>query len=111
MRRQSLIAALDRDGAGSYRAHDSRLAAVSHSPRPSIGMVQVTQPLAGLDPDRQDASARKSIRPGSVYVEQVQSTIATLGCAAPVSEPPEPVRTGLLAVFRAWRNSRPVKPE
>jgi len=45
------------------------------------------------------------------YVEQVQSTIATLGREAQASELPEPLRTGLLAVFRAWRNSRPVKPE
>jgi predicted anti-sigma-YlaC factor YlaD len=45
------------------------------------------------------------------YVEQIESTIATLGRSVPAPEPPEPVRASLLAVFRAWRNGRPAKPE
>lgn len=44
------------------------------------------------------------------YIEQIRATIATLGRTAQTSEPPERVRTGLLAAFRAWRDIRPVDP-
>ena len=46
------------------------------------------------------------------YVGEVQATIATIGRigkAPPASDPPEPVRAGLIAAFRLWR--RPLAVE
>jgi predicted anti-sigma-YlaC factor YlaD len=39
------------------------------------------------------------------YLGEMQSTLATIGRTSPDVDPPESVRAGLIAAFRAWRRT------
>lgn len=41
------------------------------------------------------------------YLGEMRSTLATIGRIGQASRPPEPVRAGLIAAFRAWRLTSP----
>lgn len=41
------------------------------------------------------------------YLDEMRSTIATIGRVGPAAEPPAQVRAGLIAAFRAWRRTPP----
>lgn len=41
------------------------------------------------------------------YLDEMQSTVATIGRVGLVAEPPAEVRAGLIAAFRVWRRPAP----
>ena len=44
------------------------------------------------------------------YLDEMRSTVATIGRAGQLEEPDEQVRAGVIAAFRAWRRTAPEAP-
>jgi predicted anti-sigma-YlaC factor YlaD len=44
------------------------------------------------------------------YLDEMRTTIATIGRIGPAAEPTEQVRAGLIAAFRVWRRTSPWEP-